>query len=155
MSRSTDEDVVAYVREKMPERVRKALADAKWNLYYGASDPDEDIEMTWTEASKIVEDWWDDHMRDDLIVDDAGNVSTQHDFSRWLHRLYKEREEEALQEAIDQGIGDMEEDEWEATEAREKYAKQEAASYADSAQEEATLYHERDVRRLVLGKDWP
>ena len=152
MSRSTDEDVRDYVAKKMPTRVKKALADAKWDLYYG---PGGGGGMGWVKASKIVEEWWDSHMSDDLVIDDAGNVSTKHDWNRFLRQSFDEREKEALQEAIDQGVGDDAEDEWEADEAKERYARAEAESYVAGSEETATLYDERDVRRLVLGKDWP
>lgn len=152
MSRSTDEDVAAYVREKMPARVRKALADAKYDLYYGPSGGGG---MGWEKASKIVEEWWDRNMRDDLVVDDAGNVSTKHDFDRYLRQIYDERQKEAFQEAIDQGLDDSEET-WtvEGTEA-DRYAEREARSYVESTEEITTHYDESDVRRLVLGKEWP
>lgn len=154
MSRSTDENVVAYVREKMPKRVREALADAKYDLYYG---PGGGGGMGWVKASKIVEEWWDEEMRDDLVVDDAGNVSTKHDFDRYLDQVADEREREALQEAIDEGI-ESEEAEWiDGTyqTPAEAQAKREAQSYVDGETERAMVYDERDVRRLVLGKDWP
>lgn len=154
MSRSTDNDINTYIRDLMPERVRKALAKAKFNLHYGAEDPDEDIEETWDKNSKIVEDWLDENL-DDYVVDDGGNVSTKRDFDRFVDQIYDEREKEALQEAVDQGIGDDEEDEDDADEAKLKYAKQEAQNYADGAHETATSYDSSDVRRIILGKDWP
>lgn len=152
MSRSTDEDVAAYVREKMPARVRKALADAKYDLYYGPSGGGG---MGWEKASKIVEEWWDENMRDDLVVDDAGNVSTKYDFDRYLRQIYDERQKEAFQEAIDQGLDDSEET-WtiEGTEA-DRYAEREARNYVESTEEVMTHYDDSDVRRLVLGKEWP
>jgi hypothetical protein len=152
MSRSTDKDIEAYVNGLMPKKVKKALADAKYDLYYG---PGSGGGMGFEKASRIVEEWWDENMQDDLIVDDGGNVSTKHDFNRFVDQIFNEREKEALQEAIDQGIGDDEEYEEDADEAKEKYAKQEAQNYVDSAHETSTHYDERDVRRIVLGKDWP
>lgn len=152
MPSSTDKDIEKYVHDLMPKKVKKALADAKYDLYYGPSGGGG---MGWVKASKIVEDWWDENMGDDLVVDDAGNVSTKHDFDRFVEQLYDEREKDALQEAVDEGIGDDEEDEYDADEAKEKYAKQEAQNYADGTIETSTEYDSRDVRRLVLGKDWP
>jgi hypothetical protein len=154
MSRSTDDAIETYIRDLMPKKVKKALAKAKFNLYYGAEDPDEDIEETWETNSKIVEDWLDENLND-FVVDDAGNVSTKHDFDRFVEQLYDEREKDALQEAVDQGIGDDEEDEWEADEAREKYAKEEAQNYADGAIESSTFYDSSDVKGMILGSDWP
>jgi hypothetical protein len=154
MSRSTDGDVERYVREKMSARVRKALADAKYDLYYG---PGGGGGMGWEKASKIVEEWWDRNMSDDLVVDDAGNVSTKHDFDRYLDQMADEREKEALQEAIDEGI-ESEEAEWiDGTyqTPAEAQARREAQYYVDGETERSTVYDERDVRRLVLGKDWP
>jgi hypothetical protein len=137
----------------MPKKVKKALAKAKFNLYYGAEDPGEDIGETWETNSRIVEDWFDENV-EDLVVDDADNISTKHDFDRFVEQLYDEREKEALQEAIDEGIGDDEE-EWEADEAKEKYAKKEAQNYVDGAMETSTFYDSRQVKRIVLGRDWP
>ncbi len=154
MSRSTDKDIETYVAGLMPARVKKALAKAKFNLYYGAADPGEDIGETWGKNSRIVEDWLDENL-DDLVVDDGGNVSTKHDFDRFVDQLYDEREKEALQEAIDEGVGDDEEDDDDADEAKIKYAKQQAQNYADGAHETSTLYDSGDVRRIILGRDWP
>lgn len=155
MSKSTDQSIKEYVTEKMPKRVKEALKKALWNLHYGAADPNEDIGKTWEKNSGIVEEWFDTKMNDDLVVDDAGNVSTGHDFDRYLEQLYDEREKEALQEAIDEGIGDDEEDEWSADEAKEKYAKQQAEAWAESEQENSTRYDASDAKVLVLGREWP
>jgi len=155
MSKSTDQTIREYVGAKMPARVKKAFEKAKWNLFYGAAEPGEDIGATWAKNSEIVEDWFDTKMNDDLVVDDAGNVSTGHDFDRWLEQLYDEREKEALQEAIDEGIGDDEEDEWDRDEAKEKYAKEQATAFAEAEQENATRYEASYVRELVLGREWP
>lgn len=140
---SVDRDVLEYVKKKMPKRVQKALADAKYELFYGPSGGGG---AGWVKSSKIVEDWWDENMRDDLVVDDGGNVTTKHNFDRYLNQLRDERHKEAKQEAIDE---DYEEDDI------EPYADREAESYADSAIETSTLYEEHDVKKLVLGKDWP
>jgi hypothetical protein len=142
MSRSTDKYVEKYVSDKMPARVKKALAEAQFSLYYGSGGGG----MGWVKASKIVEEWWDKHMRDDLAVDDGGNVSTEHEFKRWLEQIADERYKEATQEAIDQ---DYEEDEV------HPYASREAENYADGAMETTTVYDSGDVKRLILGKDWP
>jgi hypothetical protein len=152
MSKSTDESIREYVKDKMPKKVREALAAALWDLHYGPGGGG--AEMGWEEAREIVEDWWDKNMRSDLVVDDAGNVSTSHDWDKWLRQLYDDEEERALQEAIDEGVGDDEEDEWERDEAKEKYAKKAAQAYAESENENATMYDFRDVKRLVLGRDW-
>jgi hypothetical protein len=155
MSKSTNASIEAYVAEKMPKRVKEALSKAMWNLHHGAADPNEDIGATWEKNSGIVEDWFNTRMNDDLVVDDAGNVSTGSDFERYLEQLYDEREKEALQEAIDEGIGDDEEDESDADEAKEKYAEQQARAWAESEQENSTRYDASYVKRLVLGRDWP
>jgi hypothetical protein len=151
MSRSTDKDIEKYVHDLMPKRVKKALADAKFSLYHG---PGSGGGMGYGKASEIVEDWWSENMGDDLVVDDGGNVSTKHDFDRYLNQISDERYNEALQEAIDEGIGDEEEYESDADEAKIKYAKGEAQNYVDGTLETSTIYDSRDVRRLVLGKDW-
>jgi len=154
MSSSTDRDVVAFVEKKMPARVKKALADAKFSLHYGPSGGGG---MGWSKASKIVEDWLDANMHDDLVVDDGGNVSAQHSYTRYLEQLFDEQEKEALQEAIDEGY---ETDEREWIDGRyqtpaEAEAARRAQAYVDGANEQSVLYEERDVRRLILGKDWP
>jgi hypothetical protein len=152
MSRSTDKDVEKYVHELMPKRVQKALANAKYDLYYG---PGSGGGMGFVKASEIVESWWDEHMSDDLVVDDGGNVVRKYMFDRYVEQSFDEREKEALQEAIDEGIGDDEEDEWDRDEAKVKYAKQEAKNYTDSSYETATIYDSNRVKRMILGKDWP
>lgn len=151
MSRSTDKDIEKFVFERMPAKVKKALADAKFDLYYGPSGGG----MGFVKGSEIVERWWDQHMNDDLVVEDVGHVSTKHDFDRFIEQIYDEREKEALQEAIDEGVGDDEEDEWDRDEAKTKYAQRQAQSYADAVSEDATIYDSSDVKRVILGKDWP
>lgn len=154
MSRSTDEAVTEYISSQMPARVKKALAKAKFNLFYGAAEPGEDIGGTWGKSSRIVEEWMDEHS-DDLVVDDAGNVSTRHEFDKWLRQVGDEEEERALQEAIDEGLDNTDES-WsvDGTEA-ERQARRAAHAYVDSELERSTAYDSSDVRRLVLGKDWP
>lgn len=152
MSRSTDKDVEKYVQELMPKKVKTALADAKYDLYYG---PGSGGGMGFVKASEIVERWWSEHMGDDLVVDDGGNVVPKYMFDRYVEQSSDEREKEALQEAIDEGIGDDEEDEDDADEAKVKYAKREAQNYAESSYETATVYDSGRVKRMILGKDWP
>ena len=152
MSRSTDKDIEKFVYERMPAKVRKALHDAKFELYHGPSGGGG---MGWVKASEIVESWFDQYMNSDLVVDDGGNVSTDYDFDKYVDQIYEEREKEALQEAIDEGIGDDEKDEWDRDEAKMKYAQAEAERYADGARETTTAYDSSDVRRMILGKDWP
>jgi hypothetical protein len=152
MSRSTDKDIEKYVFEQMPAKVKKALADAKYDLFYGPSGGGG---MGFVKASEIVERWWDEHMNDDLVVDDGGNVVRKYMFDRYVEQSSDEREKEALQEAIDEGIGDDEEGEWDRDEAKVKYAKQEAQNYADSSYETATVYDSNRVKRMIFGKGWP
>lgn len=153
MSRSSDKALVEYVKKKMPARVKKALADAQFDLHYG---PGAGGGMGWVKASKIVEEWWDENIGD-LVVDDGDNVLSKHDFDRAVESAADDYEKEALQQAIDEGFP-TEEQEWidgrYQTEA-EAEASRQAQNYANDEIERATLYDERDVKRLVLGKDWP
>lgn len=143
MSRSTDKDIEKFVFEQMPTKVKKALADAKYDLYYGPSGGGG---MGFVKASEIVERWWDEYMNDDLVVDDGGNVSTSYDFDKYVKQLGDERFTEAFQEAIDDGDEGM---------FADTRASEEATSYIESEYERATVYDSSDVRRLILGKDWP
>jgi hypothetical protein len=160
MSRKTNDKAVEnYIFEMMPKDVQEAREAALHNLYYGASEPDEDIGMTWATASKIVEDWWDENGRFELVVDDAGGVSDKHEFDKWIESLAKERYRDAMQEATDDpaaaGI-DIDEETGEPDERDiERYAEKQAQYEADANQENSVLYEDRDVRKLILTSEWP
>ena len=153
MSKETDKAIEAYVAEKMPKTVKKALADAKYDLHYGPSGGGG---MGWVKASKIVNDWWDRNMRSDLVVDDGGNVSTKHEWEKFVERTAKDRYKEARRELAKEGVDDEEE---QGTEygrvTRLEYDALQTADYETQAMNEtATVYDERDVKRLALGRDW-
>jgi hypothetical protein len=159
MSKKTNDKAVEnYIFDLMPKKVKEAREAALHNLYYGASEPDEDIGMTWATSSKIVEDWWDDNGPFELVVDDAGNVSSKHDFDKWIESLAKERYEAAMEEAESDpaaaGI-DTEDDTYQVERQIEQYAEKQAQIEADVNQENSFLYENRDVRKLILTGDWP
>jgi len=152
MSKSQDKDVERYVFEQMPAKVKKALAVAQHELYSGPSGSG----MGYVKASKIVEDWWNENMRDDLVVDDGGNVSTQREFEKWVEKTALERYKEALKELKAEGVDDNEERHTEYGYVTElKYQAMQSADYETQAlNESGTLYDARQVRNLILGRDW-
>src|SRR5208337_4335279 len=107
MSKSTDKDIEKYVLSMMPKNVKKALADAKYDLHYGPSGGGG--RMGYVKASKIVNDWWRDNMNDDLVVDDGGNVSTEHEFEHFVRESVKELYKEGKAQALKEGLDDDEE----------------------------------------------
>jgi hypothetical protein len=148
MSKSTDKDIEKYVADLMPPKVKKALRIAQESLYSGEGD--------WVKNSKIVNDWWNENMRADLVVDDGGNVSTEYEWDRFVEKAVKEMYKEAKKQALAEGIDDEEEQSTEygyVTEA--EYAAQQSADHeGQNMNEVATRYNARDVKRLVLGRDW-
>ena len=154
MSKSTDKDIEKYVLSMMPKNVKKALSDAKYDLHYGPSGGGG--RMGYVKASKIVNDWWRDDMNDDLVVDDGGNVSTEHEYKRFVEKSAKELYKEAKAEALKEGVDDEEERHTEygyVTEA-EYNARQSAHYGEESMNETATHYDNRDVKHIVLGSGW-
>lgn len=152
MSKETDKAVESYVATKMPKPVKKALADAKYDLHYGPGGGG----MGWVKASKIVNEWWDRNMRSDLIVDDGGNVSTEHDWKKFVERIAKDRYKTARKELKAEGVDDEESQhtEYGYVTRLEYESLQSADSETQSMNETATRYDASDVRRLVLGRDW-
>lgn len=140
MSKS-DKHIEEYVRELMPKKVKVALLDAQNDLYYGPGSGG----MGWVKASKIVEDWWSENMRDDLVLDDGGNVVTLYEFEKAADQEIKDRYKEALKESRERGDDDEE---------AENYATNEAEYYRESFSETVKLYHASSVKRIVLGRDW-
>jgi len=152
MSRENDKAIVAYVVGEMPKRVKKALEDAKFDLHYGPGAGG----MGWVKASKIVNDWWSENMHGDLVVDDGGNVSTEHDWEKFVEEAAKRMYKEALAQGKADDVDDEEERDTEygyVTE-REYNARQSADFEEQALNENATRYDAHDVRRLVLGSEW-
>jgi len=152
MSRENDKAIVAYVMGEMPKRVKKALEDAKFDLHYGPGAGG----MGWVKASKIVNDWWSENMHGDLVVDDGGNVSTEHDWEKFVEEAAKRMYKEALAQGKADDVDDEEERDTEygyVTE-REYNARQSADFEEQALNENATRYDAHDVRRLVLGSEW-
>ena len=154
MSKETDKAIEAYVAAEMPKRVKKALADAKYDLHYGPSGGGG---MGWTKASKIVNDWWSEHMGSDLVVDDGGNVSTQHDWDKFVERAAKDAYKQGLAQGKAEGVDDNEQShtEYGYVTEREYGALQSADFETKGMNENATVYDSRQVKRLVLGSEWP
>jgi hypothetical protein len=142
MSKSTDKDIEKYVSELMPKKVKKALADAQFDLFHG---PGGGGGMGWVKASKIVEDWWSENMRDDLVVDDGGNVTSLYDYEKLADKESKDRYKEALKEGKAEGLDEDE---------IENFALREAEYYRESFNEVATMVDALHVKRMILGRDW-
>jgi hypothetical protein len=113
--------------------------------------------MGFIKAAKIVETWWNENMGDDLIVDDAGNVSTKYEWDRFVRKSVKNAYEEAKKQAIKDGVDDEEERNTEyGYVTRAGYDAMQSADFEEkSINENSTLYKSRDVRGVVLGREWP
>jgi hypothetical protein len=137
----------------MPAKVRKALSHALYELWHGPSGEG----MGFVKAAKIVNDWWGENMGSDLVIDDAGNVSTKHEWDRFVSKAVKETFKEAKKLAIEEGLDDEEARHTEygyVTEA--DYTASQTADFEEqSLNEDATIYDARDVRHVVLGSEWP
>jgi len=153
MSRSTDKDIEKYVRDQMPAKVRKALSHALYELWHGPSGEG----MGFIKAAKIVNDWWDENMGGNLVVDDAGNVSTESEWKRFVRQAAKDAYEGTKKQAIKDGVDDEEERNTEyGYVTRAEYDAMQAADFEEqSINEGSTLYEARDVRHVVLGSEWP
>lgn len=151
---SFDKDITSYVLSMMPKTVKKALADAQHDLYYGPSSGKG--RMGWVQASKIVHDWWRDNMSDDLVVDDGGNVSTEYEYKKFVRQSVKELYKEGKAQALKEGLDDDEERDTEYGYCSEaEYAAKQSADFGEqSMNETSTLYSNRDVKALVLGRDF-
>lgn len=137
MSKSIEKYLEKYVYDLMPKRVRHALDVARESLYSGQGN--------WVKNQKIVEDWWNENMRDDFVVDDGGNVSTLREYENFADEECVVRYKEALKEAKKDGLEDDE---------AEDFARKEQGYYRDSFSEAAVLYGARAVRHIVLGREW-
>jgi hypothetical protein len=144
--KDSDKAVEKYVYDLMPKKVQKALAVAVNDVYYGPTGAGGGF----IKNAKIVRNWWDENMGEDLIVDDGGNVSTKHDYDRFLEQIGKERHKEAFDEYIEEHVSEDEDEDLETP--AERYADQEAQNYVDAAQENTMLYSNRDVQRLVASE---
>jgi hypoxanthine phosphoribosyltransferase len=154
MSKSTDKAIDTYVRDQMPEKVRKALSHALYELWYGPSGEG----MGFVKAAKIVNDWWSTNMRSDLVVDeDSDSVSTQHYWDKWVEKTALERYKEARKELKTEGVDDEEErnTEYGYVTELEYQAMQSADFETQSLNENAIRYDSRDVKHIVLGSEWP
>jgi len=151
MSKMTDQAIEAYVKAKMPKTVQKALADAKYDLHYGPSGGG----MGFVKASRIINEWWDRNMRHDLVVDDGGNVSTKHDWDKFVERSAKQAYKDAFKWGTERGTDNKEQrhTEYGYVTEREYDALQSADAETNSMNENATIYDAGDVKRLILGRD--
>jgi hypothetical protein len=154
MSKSTDKDIEKYVLSMMPKNVKKALSDAQYDLHYGPGGSGR--RMGYVQASKIVNDWWRSEMNDDLVVDDGGNVSTEHEFKRFVQESVKKLYKEGKAQALKEGLDDDEERNTEYGYVSEaEYAAKQSADFGEQGLiETATVYSNRAIKHIVFGSEW-